>query len=883
MIAFRGSRWLPRGILLTLVVILPRHLQSQRHPAPAILGRDTVTIVASDLYAAGGSYRYLLGDNYRDQWAEPIRVPVLDLRGFAGGLKPLKEGGGMQTRSLRFGAADSSEFVFRPVFKAFFGRLPRQYEGTVIWDVYRDQGSASHPSATVVAPPILRALGILHPVPRLVVMPDDPLLGEFRKHFAGTLGTIEAYPQDPDKTGEFGGAVDIIDSEELLKRINQDPDDQVDAHALLTARLADLLLGDNDRHPDQWRWARAKKGAGSRWLPIPRDRDKVFVSYDGLLLDIARRAVPNLVKFGAELPGPTAVFDNAIEFDRRLLAGLDRRAWDSVAASVVRRVGNPVITEAIRAMPREHAALSPDLGNTLRARRDQLPEVARRYYESLWATSDIHATDKDDRATVVRAANGGVTVRIQSGSKAPWFVRHFEPGETSEIRIYLHGGDDWAAVNGNVARSIPVRIVGGNGTNRLTDASIVGGKKNPTRMYDMGAVADVKYAADTAGERASATAALNDYFNRRPWVFAYGELVPPQRDRGASITPIIGARTGHGLGVVPKIGVARFQYGFRRVPYATMLKGELEYSTAIGGFEVGLEGDRRFESSSLHTLAEANMSQIKVGEFRGFGNDTPDSPGEFYDVRQTQWLLRPALGISFAPGTELSIGPIVRFTSTDSTAGRFISEQRPYGFGDFGQAGVQLQMEYDSRDLPISGSSGRSKGLTARALPPVWGKAELVASAYPGFWDAKTAYQEMSAVAMSYLTMPVLSRPVLALRAGGKKVFGEFPYFDAAFIGGSRSLRTEERQRFAGDASLFGTAELRLPIAKFPLILPLDVGILGFIDVARVYLDGESAGGWNTGNGAGFWVGVINPGANLNVLFTNNSERRVLLNLGFVF
>ncbi len=104
-----------------------------------------------------------------------------------------------------------------------------------------------------------------------------------------------------------------------------------------------------------------RKRTGSRWLPIPRDRDKVFVSYDGFLLDIARRAVPSLIKFRSELSSPTAVFDNAIEFDRRLLAGLDRRAWDSVAASVVRRVGNPVITEAIRAMPREHAALSPDI------------------------------------------------------------------------------------------------------------------------------------------------------------------------------------------------------------------------------------------------------------------------------------------------------------------------------------------------------------------------------------------------------------------------------------------------------------------------------------------------------------------------------------------
>jgi hypothetical protein len=82
---------------------------------------------------------------------------------------------------------------------------------------------------------------------------------------------------------------------------------------------------------------------------------------------------------------------------------------------------------------------------------------------------------------------------------------------------------------------------------------------------------------------------------------------------------------------------------------------------------------------------------------------------------------------------------------------------------------------------------------------------------------------------------------------------------------------------------MFGTAELRLPIAQFPLILPLDVGALGFTDVARVYLGGESPGGWHRGSGAGIWIGVINPGANLTVLATDNPDRRWITSLGFAF
>ncbi|HEY8850662.1 MAG TPA: hypothetical protein VIM36_00660, partial [Gemmatimonadaceae bacterium] len=119
--------------------------------------------------------------------------------------------------------------------------------------------------------------------------------------------------------------------------------------------------------------------------------------------------------------------------------------------------------------------------------------------------------------------------------------------------------------------------------------------------------------------------------------------------------------------------------------------------------------------------------------------------------------------------------------------------------------------------------------------------------------------------------------------AGGKKLWGPAPYFDAAFLGGSETFRTEEKQRYAGDASMYGSAELRVPIAKFPFILPLDVGALGFADAGRVYVNGQSPGGWHSAAGGGFWFGYLNPAINFNVLFTNRSTRRVVTNIGFAF
>src|SRR5688500_20255466 len=98
---------------------------------------------------------------------------------------------------------------------------------------------------------------------------------------------------------------------------------------------------------------------------------------------------------------------------------------------------------------------------------------------------DVHATDPDERATVVRPGDGFVDISLQSGSNLPYFARRFDARETREIRLYMHGGNDVALVTGRVQQSIPVRIIGGNGENTMVDSSTVGGRSNPTRLYDV--------------------------------------------------------------------------------------------------------------------------------------------------------------------------------------------------------------------------------------------------------------------------------------------------------------------------------------------------------------------------------------------------------------
>ena len=187
--------------------------------------------------------RWLSGDLYRDLWTTPIHVPVLDLKSYAGGLTPTKTGGGMQTKTLQFDAADGREFVFRNVDKTASG-APPEVRKSPLNGFFQDQVSAMHPAAAELAAPIVEAAGILHPVAQIVVMPDDSTLGQFRTEFAGRLGMIEELPKSPKEGTGFGGATKIIESPELLHELETNPKDHVDARTFLAARLTDFLIND---------------------------------------------------------------------------------------------------------------------------------------------------------------------------------------------------------------------------------------------------------------------------------------------------------------------------------------------------------------------------------------------------------------------------------------------------------------------------------------------------------------------------------------------------------------------------------------------------------------------------------------------------------------
>ncbi len=376
------------AVLLGPATVLPQQ-RAAAPPGDIVVGAS-VRVVAGPRYEAGAVHRFLFGAGWRALWTTPIEVPVLDLGRTAGGLVPVERGGGSQTRSLALHGGEGREFRFRSVDKDPSHNLPVRVRFSGLVHLFRDQTSALHPAGALVAARLARTAGVPHVIPHLVVMPDDPALGPFRAEFGGMLGLLEERPA-PRKDGQPDrfGFRQVLDTDSLLPCLRTHPGSRVDAREYLAARLLDLYMNDWDRHEGNWLWGTRDAAAPHRWLAIPKDRDQVFASYEGVVLALVRTFVAKLVPFTGDyrLRGLTI---NAAALDRRILGELAPATWDSVAAALVSRLSDPAVDSALRCMPAPYYRLSrAELTEKLRKRRVRLPDVSRAWSRSLARGVDL--------------------------------------------------------------------------------------------------------------------------------------------------------------------------------------------------------------------------------------------------------------------------------------------------------------------------------------------------------------------------------------------------------------------------------------------------------------------------------------------------------------
>ena len=870
------------------------------------------TVIPGPEYKTGEVGDFFLGSNWRNLWTMPLRATVLDLSTFAGGIKPFRAGGN-QSKTLRFLGQDGRVYIFRSMNKFVHRILPDDVRNTAVGGLIEDQTSAMYPSSAVVVARLQAAAGLLQVIPQIVVMPDDPRLGEFRKEYAGLVGFIE---ERPDEAGEDGvevttfGAEKIKGADNLLEDLETSFEDRLNAREYLTARLLDFIIGDTDRGADQWRWARFDAGNYDVYRPIPRDRDYAFIRSDGLLGMGVRMVFPKLGKFGPDYTNLRGLTFMTQEFDRSALVELSRQEWDSVTTALQSKLTDAVIADAVRALPSEHHRETHQfLEQSLRSRRDKLVAISRAYYAMVAHEADVFATDSDDVAEIERRADGSVEVRLYSaeeklmadGGAVPAFRRLFVPSETKEIRIYLLGGDDRATVRGAAKQSIKVRVAGGAGDDVLIDSSRVEQGGDPrTVFYDaygsnlvvrgyrtridtkpfyapQPGLADqdeerAKPGADTAYAEPSDSIAeerrgrFQDQINQYGRDFLGGKTVAqPFRSWGSQTSwrPAFDYREG--AGVIVGAGYQHRRFSFRHKPFYWDLNAAGLYSFEAG--RPGVQATLKYnpENSKHEYSLFLRATGFEANRFYGFGNDTEEIDSDLSLVMRNEIRFQPALTVHFAPDRKISFGPVVKYVNARPEEGSPAAVQQPLGFDEFGQVGVVGRGDIDR--VTADG-----------AIPRSGWRGHLVTDAYPAVWDGEGAFGSTIAEVATYVP---IGPPVLAFRLGGKYVWGDFPLHEAAFLGGRGSLRGYRWNRFAGDAMVYGGAEVRAPLTRVDLLVRGTLGVIGLADAGRVWFDGESNGGWHTGVGGGLWFTTLNRA--VSVTYAKGETGRFYFTLGMPY
>ncbi|MEM6734276.1 MAG: hypothetical protein AAF658_22115, partial [Myxococcota bacterium] len=286
---------------------LPKLAKSDLPPAPPLPeGPVKASYTKRQLGTTGLLRGWIVGDFYRDSYALELDFDVLDLTAVDGGLKPVSIGGGSQTNSIRFVSPTGVQWAARAATKDSTRYLPYPFNRVPALRYFLEEGfTGIHPSAATMVPKLATSLDLLHTRPQLLYLPDQDAIGTYRGFVSDEVILLERRPEEPDEgelpthlgggLSEFG-QVKYDSTTKALARVRKKPwKRKIAQEEWLRARLLDILLGDWDRHQDQWRFARVPQADGTDlYRPIPRDRDQACAHYDGAFLYVARLALPNI-------------------------------------------------------------------------------------------------------------------------------------------------------------------------------------------------------------------------------------------------------------------------------------------------------------------------------------------------------------------------------------------------------------------------------------------------------------------------------------------------------------------------------------------------------------------------------------------------------------
>lgn len=817
--------------------------------------KDSVVVAVNDKYEkATGMQRIFLGNNYRKEWATQVHLKVFNISKEKGGFKIVSLGGGKETKSLRLVDTKGKEWTLRSINKNPEGALPEEFRGSVASGIVQDLISASHPYGALAIPDLAKAARVVVPSPTMYFIPDDPAFGFYRPLFANTVCSLEEREPTPD-------GADTKSTAKVINKLYEDNDDRIDQPAVLRARLLDMLIGDWDRHFDQWRFGEADTGKGKLYYPIPRDRDQVFFKGQGLVINgAALDLLPYLKGFRKDIPRVNWFNWSTRDFDRLFLNRLSQQEWINITEEFKRSITDDVIAAAVKKMPSEIYALNGQkIIDKLKTRRDILTKAALKYYDFLSKEVNIVGSNQKEFFKVSGIGNN-VLVNVfkrknDNDSVALMYSRLFDNKHTKEIHLYGLNDNDKFEIDEQVKSKINVKMIGGRGNDTF---NLKGDVHNS--IYDINTEKNYISKNKHSKDRTSSLPEVNKY---EATGYKYDIFRFPRINIGYNVEDKL----------LLGVGFLSRTYRFRKEPYASQQRLSTLYALSHKSYQLKYSGEFNQLIGKTDLIVNAETSNPVLNNFFGLGNETVIKPGfnlDYYRVRykyiegNVMFRQRPFNILS------LSAGPVWYhyWNKYSDNKSRILSTP---SLVRLDSANVYANKTYLGGKFNILLNNVNSDILPTRGI--YW-LTDFTALA--GMQKTSKPLTSLTSDLTLYSSFADPANLVSILKLGGGRIFSkDYEYFQALSLGQNNYLRGFRKNRFSGSGLAYGSIELRIKLFDSKsYILPGAVGIIGYDEVGRVWVKNEDSKKWHNSFGGGLYFAVYNT-ALLSATVGFSSEEKI--------
>jgi hypothetical protein len=817
---------------------IPEVIANKDTSQPIINFRDSVTVaINADFAKARKAKRFILGDNYRTEWATPVKLPKFNIREEKGGFTITGIGGGKQTKSLRLTDKRGKEWALRTVVKDPEAVVPENFRNTIAEELVQDYISASNPFGPLVVPTLADAVGVIQAKPQMFFVPDDPALGYYRPMFANTVCLLEE--REPVPKSE-----DTKSLPKTFEKLLEDNDHRVDQESVLRARAFDMFIEDWDRHLDQFRFAEGDTGKGKLYYMIPRDRDQAFFWSDGALLNyFSKRTLRFLKGFQPKIVDVNWLNWPARDVDKIFMTQLNENDWRRIISKMQTQLTDDVIEKAVKQLPPPIYPLQHhNMVSKLKGRRDDLLRAGLVYYKFLSKYVNVFGSNKKE---FFRVSGAGEHVKVEvfkrtdeSDTAKLMYSRIFDKLITEEVRLYGFNDDDVFDIAANTPNGVKIRMIGGKGEDSF---NIRSNSKN--FIYDF---ASATNQITQGGKRTRMRISDNPSDNTFKLL---------ENTYNTNKFPVINFAFNAEDKFMIGLGFERITHTFRKEPFATRQRLSTLYAPSSGAYQARYLGELNHVLGNKDIVIKAQLVKPVLNNFFGLGNTTTfTKPRDFYRVRynflEADILFRKRFGTI----ANITLGPTIYnyWNHPEDNENKILQFPSQIGldsasvYGTKTYAGAKFGINIDNlgNDLfPTRGIQWNTElssvtGLNTRSKPVTKITSDM--AVYGAFTDP--------------------AKFVTVMRLGAGHIFTDsFEYFQAMNLGQNNFLRGFRKNRHSGSSLAYGSLEGRIQLfANQDYLLPGPIGIIGFTDVGKVWMKNQTSKKWHHSFGGGLYFAPFN-------------------------